>query len=492
MSNYKRIVSRRGVPYWLIAAVGCLAFAGVTSQAELRVGAARVDITPAPQAGDDPPTGKYEHEHLYVRAIVIDNGSTKAALIGADQGGMPEPVWALASKKIADELHCPVENIVMSATHTHSAGGFSRPPGGPRPAGAPTGPPQGGPPGGGPNAAPSPANTALANSILDAVRQAMQKLQPARVGYGAGLAYLNVNRDAINPETRLWTQAPNTDAASDKTVGVLKFVSLTGQPIAVYVNYAMHPINGYLAGFTSADFAGAMSRYVEDAYDDKVVVAFTQGASGDQNPLYMRNATNVMASRSGVTITGDELVRETVEQPLRDNKVEGKPADPKVRDRLERWMESEGDVLGEEVIRVMTRTPATAGTVRIWGKQEMVTCPGRRRTDSGREGMVGSYADGDPVNIRLGMLGIGNVAVTSVNAEIYTAISQRMKRQSPMANTMMVTLANGGANSGYIPDDASFSHNSFQVLSSRLKEGCAESAIADGLSKMVTEYQDAK
>jgi hypothetical protein len=102
--------------------------------------------------------------------------------------------------------------------------------------------------------------------------------------------------------------------------------------------------------------------------------------------------------------------------------------------------------------------------------------------------MVGSYVDGAPVNIRLGMLGIGNVALTSVDAEIYTLISQRMKKQSPMTNTVMVTLANGTANSGYIPDDASFNHNSFQVLSSHLKVGCAEKSIADGLTDLVSQY----
>jgi len=51
-----------------------------------------------------------------------------------------------------------------------------------------------------------------------------------------------------------------------------------------------------------------------------------------------------------------------------------------------------------------------------------------------------------------------------------------------------VTLANGAANSGYIPDDASFSHYSFQVLSSRLKPGCAEAAIANGLTDLVSQY----
>jgi neutral ceramidase len=41
------------------------------------------------------------------------------------------------------------------------------------------------------------------------------------------------------------------------------------------------------------------------------------------------------------------------------------------------------------------------------------------------------------------------------------------------------------ANSGYIPDDASFHANTFQVLSSRLKPGCAETAIDGGLMDLI-------
>ena len=93
----------------------------VAAQGNLRVGAARVDIT-GPADPANPPSGKYQHERLYVRAIVLDDGATRAALIGADQAGLGEAVWAAASKQIAAELNCPVPNIVMSASHTHSGG----------------------------------------------------------------------------------------------------------------------------------------------------------------------------------------------------------------------------------------------------------------------------------------------------------------------------------------------------------------------------------
>jgi hypothetical protein len=448
----------------------CLGSA-ISAQGTLRVGASRVDITP-PADPTHPPSGKYAHEKLYVRAIVIDNGTARAALIGADQGGLSEVIWQAASKQIAADLNCPVENIVMSATHTHSGWGPGGFPGmrGQRP---------------NPNEPPPP----LVGQIVDAVRQAKASLQPARVGFGSGKSYLNVNRDAIDGDTHLWTQAANLEAPSDKTVAVVEFLAASGQPIAVYMDYAMHPVNGFLAGLTSADFAGATSRYVEQAFDDKTVAVFVQGASGDQNPLYLRAGTNAMASQGGVPITGFVMTREPIEAPIRDGKVKPGPVDPKVEDTLERVMDSEGVLLGEEVIRVMTNIKQFHATPTIAAAQKIVTCPGRKRTDSGREGMAGTYQDGDTVEIRLGVLRIANIEVTSVDGEVYTPIAQRLKRESPMANTFMVTLANGRANSGYIPNDTAFGAQTFQVLGSSLKPGCAETAIVNGLLDLMAATQ---
>ena len=453
----------------LIAVVSLTGLARPASAADafdLRAGAARVDITPA---GDPahPASGKYAHERLYVRAIVLDNGSARAALVGADLGGLGEDVWEKASQQVASELGCPPENVILSATHSHSA--------------LPSGPP--------PAGFPRQSSEKTIAAVMDAVRQARAKLQPARAGFGSGLAYLNVNRDTVSDETHLWTQAANPDGPSDKTVAVVQFATPAGEPIAAYVNYAMHPINGYLVGITSADVPGAMCRYVEQQFDDKPVVVFSQGASGDQNPLYLRPSTNALASLSGARIRGYEMAREPIEAPLREGKLPRVALDPKLADNLERWIESEGQLLGEEVIRVMTHVTGAAGSVRLWGAQKTLTCPARKRTNTGREGSPGTYEDSDdPVRIRLGVLGIGDTALASVNAEIYSAIGRRAKKQSPMTNTVLVTLANGRANSGYVPGDADFGAYTFQVLGSRLKPGCAEQGIADGISELVGRY----
>jgi neutral ceramidase len=467
--------------FWTPAMLAVLLAAGAQAPAQsLRVGAARIDITPAADPAN-PPSGKYAHEKLYLRAIVLDNGTTRAALIGADQSMLFDNIWAAASKQIAAELDCPVANIIISVTHTHSAFAPGDQPfrrfgqaGGP---GGPGGPP----PAPDPNAPPPP----IVGKIVDAVKQAKAQLQPARVGFGTGFSYLNVSRDNIDTDTHLWTQAPNLNGASDKTVAVLKFESLGGEMIAAYFTYAMHPVNGFLTDITSADYCGAASRHIEQAYGDKTVAVFAQNASGDQNPLYLRASTNVLASRTGAKVTGNVLTRERIEAPLRDGKVKPVKADPQVIDTLEKVMESEGVLLGEEVIRVMTNTTRLDPAPAISGAQASVTCPGRKRLDTAREGTPGSYEDGEPVIFRLGVIRIGNIAVASANAEIYSAIGVKFKAASPLANTMFVTIANGRANSGYVPNDTAFGAYTFQVLGSRLKPGCAEDGIVNGLVDLI-------
>jgi len=43
------------------------------------------------------------------------------------------------------------------------------------------------------------------------------------------------------------------------------------------------------------------------------------------------------------------------------------------------------------------------------------------------------------------------------------------------------------SNSGYIPNDAAFGYQTFEVLSSRCKPGYAESAIVNGLLDLIAD-----
>ena len=111
------------------------------------------------------------------------------------------------------------------------------------------------------------------------VRLAKQRAVPARVGYGTGVSYINVNRNIIDPKTRRWWEGPNYEGPSDKTVAVVEFAAVTGEPIAVYYNYAMHAVTVGQLDLVSADAPGTASHYIEDSFDDKIValVLIAQG-----------------------------------------------------------------------------------------------------------------------------------------------------------------------------------------------------------------------
>ena len=437
----------------------CLAISALAHGAEvgsLRVGAARVDVTPA--AKTLPAAYTSIRDHLFVRAIVLDNHVTRAVLVGVDLIVIDEPLWQEVSKQIAQELQCPVEHIVMSATHSHSS---------PYPEEGKSAP----------DANYAAFRAKLKEGILAAVREAKAKLQPAQVSFATGASYLNVNRDAVHPKSRLWYQGPNTDGPSDKTVAVLRFANSAGDPMGVYVNYAMHAIDYYEMGVLTADFPGVTSRFIEQAYDDQAVAIWSSGAAGDQNPLYLRTHHGAREAKAAFTKDPSATAKQSLEKAVGD---------------LNDWVDSMGRVMAEEVVRVVDESKAdptkkSSSEVRIWAGGKTVTCPGRTRTNTGREGAPGTYVDGDPVNIHVGVLTIGTTAVASVNAEVYTSIAQRLKKVSPFSDMVFVTLANGFANSGYIPSDEAYGHNTFQVLDTHLKPGCAENAIVDAALDLLSE-----
>ena len=416
----------------------------------LRVGAAKVDVTPS--QGELPKNGFGVLDHLFARAIVIESGASTAALITVDAGGVPTPTWEAVTKQVESELKIPVANVLLTATHTHSAGGQRGPD--------------------------------YAQKIVESVRLAKQRLAPARVGYGTGVSFINVNRQIVDPKTGRWWEGPNYDGPSDKTVAVLKFETVAGEPIAVYYNYAVHAVIAGQLDQVSGDIPGAASRYVEDSFDDRIVAVWSSGAAGDQNPIYFQQTYDLREIRikdyakRGVDISnamppgGEGLDRKN-------------PAVARLMNQQRQMVSSMGQFLGEEVLHVMRGIERMDTAASVHGSFTTISCPGRERTNQGRAGFEGTYKDGPPVEIRLGLLRLGEVMIGAVNAEVFNPIAQRLKQESPYKATMMATLTNGSARSGYIPDDESFGKYTFEVLSSRLKPGCAESAIVNGIVGLI-------
>ena len=114
----------------------------------------------------------------------------------------------------------------------------------------------------------------------------------------------------------------------------------------------------------------------------------------------------------------------------------------------------------------------------------MVTCPGRKVEPGPLPRKEYKWEDSDPVHIRLGLLTINDIALAGVSGEVLTMVQERLQKESPLS-IVMVTHANGS--SGYIPDDAAFGQVSYEITTSRLKPGCAESAIVNGLVNLMKE-----
>jgi hypothetical protein len=396
----------------------------------LRAGAARVDITPAADAalqmsGYASRTAGFKgiHDDLSVRAIVMDDGAAQAAIISCEIIGLSNALWEKMTERITRETGIAREYLILASVHTHAA-------------------PSTGVYGGGELAPNHAAYVArLETAILESVRQAKAGLQPARIGFGTGTAKVNTNRRARNGEGG-WMLGNNPDGVSDKTVAVIKFETLSGEPFAIFSNYGVH---GTVLGpgnlQISSDLPGATSRYVERHYGGKVISPWTSGTAGDQDPIY-----RVGTDFQNVTALGA--------------------------------------ILGEEVARVADAIKTTS-RAHIHGMQRLTTCPGKRTVQAPGPGREYRFEDSDPVAIRLSLLVINDIAITGVSGEVLTNIGLRLKRESPFSRTIMITHCNGS--SGYLPDDAAYDQISYEILTTRAKRGCAEDAIVNGLLTMMGE-----
>src|SRR5689334_22607541 len=286
--------------------------------AALRVGAAKVDVTPS--SNELPQNSRGVLDRLYARAIVLEGGNTVAALVSVDAGGIPDALWQAVTGRIEKELGIPASNVLLTATHTHSAGAQRGP--------------------------------EYPSRIVDSVRLAKQRLTPARVGYGTGLSYINVNRQIVDSKTGRWWEGANREGPSDKTVAVLKFESTLGEPIAVYYNYAVHAVIAGQLDQVSSDIPGAASNYVEDSFDDRIVALWSSGASGDQNPIYFQQTYDLRDIRiKDYASRGIDISNAMPPGGQGLNK-----RDPKVARLMAQQRQmtiSMGQMLGEEVLHVV-------------------------------------------------------------------------------------------------------------------------------------------
>ena len=431
--------------YLSVLASALLCGATVFAQAgNLRAGAAKIDVTPSADTVKELTNvwGKhYEgiHDPIFVRAIVIDNGKTTAAFVTLDTPDIRDTL--AVRQRIEKETGVPAGNILICATHTHNA-----------------------PHEAAPNAQSGSAAIAYTekaeNAFVEAVREAKGKLQPAKMVLAKGHADLNVNRDEFVGDR--WKTGRNPSRPSDKTVWILRFDSTSGDPIAYFINYGVHALTlGPDNTLVTGDFPGSTSRFIESYYNDKVVALWTSGAAGDQN---------LIATSWDLDDVLTHKVRETGDTGFQ------------LSDAL-------GRILGEVVLEAAANSKDVTDSVDIWSKSKDTTCPGQRLDhDAYAHGQV-KFDDAPPQTVHMDLLMLNDIAFAGVAAEVVTNIYLHLKQESPLANTILVSLANGRLT--YMPDDAAYDAPIFEVRATSLKRGCGEGAIVNGFTAMLDEHLSA-
>ena len=305
----------------LLALLACLSLPlASASPAGLRLGSARVDITPPlgfPMEGYESrkqgSTGV--HDPLFTRVVVVKSAETSIAFVACDLVGfVSESVVKGAWEKFG------IQHVLISSSHTH----------------------------GGPSTSiwdsydvagpdrnwPSPEKSwyaATEEKLLRTIGEAASQLEPVTLVPALNFVYLGYNRrlvDDAGNTTMLWRNSERRPTHPlDPRIGLMVFRNARGEPRAVIVNYACHavvlgPDNLQI----SADYPGVMCDYVEKQLGGKAICLFEQGAAGDINPydatMPVKDGAFEAVRRTGLAM-GEKVV-EAVRQSARHKGGEGR------------------------------------------------------------------------------------------------------------------------------------------------------------------------
>lgn len=465
-----------GVVGLLIAAIAV----GTTHGADaLRVGAAAVVITPpvgTPMAGYYfERAAEGVHDDLTARALVLERGGTKAALVSLDLISTPLGIVEAAREEIERTIGIPGRNVTISATHAHT---------GPVLAGRGLRDDAMGADG----ELVRRYSAGLPAKIAEAVRRADASLTPAiaraATGEERSIAFnrrfhmtdgsVGWNPGKLNP--RIVKPA----GPIDPEVAVVLFESAAEarKPLAAYLNYAVHLDN--IGGLKfSADMPGTLYSLLGSVKGPGMVAIYTTGCCGDINhidvrwPETQRGFEN--AARMGIILAGSVLETWPRLKPVGDGPL-------RVRSRmvpLPLPEVSPADVESARAIVARHRDPKA--------KQ-----PSFLETVQAYKVLDVEPRHGKPFEVEVQVVALGKeLAWVSLPGEIFVELGLAIKQDSPFPHTIIAELANGSI--GYIPTRRAYTQGNYEVVSARCAAGSGEMLVdaAIGLLKELHADQPA-
>ena len=403
---------------------------------QFRASVVKIDITPdKPQwlLGYDPRQSTGIHDHIFHRIVAMDDGTTQFFLISTDICLYSPSVYDGIARELSAQMGIKPIQVWWTVTHTHSA-------------------PEVGPPGLGEaflkgryeHDHNTEYTAQVKRQLLEGIKEARQKLEPARLGAGWGYANATINRRARNEEGPAFLGL-NPDGPVDHRIGLLRLERADGKLLALIANYGMH--GTVLSGkntLITGDAPGTVADYVEGKLGAPML--YINGAAGNQAPIYTvypdfesGHLTQFEVLVGGPIIAANARLGPTtsnVELTLGETTVET-PRKPGVG-----WVPDLGDYL---------RTASTGTT--------MVRLPVRF--------------------LRINR----DIAIWAAPVELFCEISVNVRDHSPFPYTFYFGYTNGWL--GYLPTKAEFAYGGYEPNTSPFTEEAGED-----LTRAVLTYLD--
>ena len=441
-----------------------------------RAGAAMVDITPTVfpvivNGMVEERTATMAHDVLMARALVLDDGTERIAIVVVDSLMLTRAMLDDAKEQASQLTGIPTNRMLISATHTHSA----------------------------PSAMPCLGSRVdpeyaqfLPGQIVRSIVQASEKLTPAKVGWA-------VVTDDQHNHCRRWIfrsdrmtmadpfgqfnvrahmhpgyQSPNhigPSGPADTDLTVLSVQTTDDKPLAVLANYAMHYygsplVSGDICGRFGAKFAELIG--VSDQQPGFVGI-LSQGTSGDS--MWMDYSQP--AKQNDL----DAYVRALAEGAVR--------ASESIQYRSDITL-----AMAEETLKLNRRTPDEA---RLKWAHELVVQVGDRLPRGWSEVYAFEQLQlhEDPTaELKLQAIRIGDFGITAIPDEVFGITGIKLKNASPLAVTMNIELANGAE--GYIPPPEQHVLGGYTTWPARTAglEVQAEPRIVETLTRLLEQVSE--
>jgi hypothetical protein len=365
------------------------------------------------------------HDDIKAHCFYLKNGSDRLVIITLDLCYYSKRRVQSVREKIYKLCGIPAENIMISATHTHSA--------------------------------PAPASIPFRlwddrnemypdyldfvdEQITEGVHEAMLNAFPASIGMGFGIC---------GKEQNVGGNRRDKDGPADPQVWVTAIKDDSGKLRGALINYALHPTFLHAESrIITADYPCYIYEYFQKD-DPDVVVGFQIGAAGDQSSRHFRSGQNFEeAKRVGYAIGAeaarviDTLTYETdptlaARRTMINPSI--KPIPPLDQAQADQ----------RAAVEALENSQKNNEPYPVQRTLECTLIGANKRLRIAEEGEVGMQGYQTLFPFEIMVFGIGSARIAAVPCEIFVSYALKIKKESPAERTYLASVSNG-ASGGYV------------------------------------------